>query len=100
MSYLPIQVFEHLVGLQFRAFHAEQKLYVNRYSLLPSSAFLCTLDAVPVSTPTGMRVSPQDWTLIKTLKEKTADIINAVKFLKGRKKVEDFEMMDHDHDNL
>ncbi|KAF8222355.1 hypothetical protein L208DRAFT_1323121, partial [Tricholoma matsutake] len=46
--YIPMQVFEHMHSQQVHAVHHMlQHLHVKRFTLLPSSAFLCTLNSVP-----------------------------------------------------
>jgi hypothetical protein len=50
VSNVPVQVFEHFVGVQFRAVHAGQAFHVKKFCLLPSKFFLCTLDSTPKIT--------------------------------------------------
>ncbi|KAF8239077.1 hypothetical protein L208DRAFT_1062843, partial [Tricholoma matsutake] len=48
VSYIPMQVFEPMHSQQFRAVHhALQHLHLKIFTLLPSSAFLCTLNLTP-----------------------------------------------------
>jgi len=57
---------------------------VKRFCLLPSSTFLCTLDAAPSETDNGLKISPQDGMLFHNLKDSSADIQKAVTSLAGR----------------
>ena len=51
--------------------------------MLPSSAFLCTLDAAPFETDNGLKISPQDGMLFRTLKDSSISIQKAVASLAG-----------------
>jgi hypothetical protein len=83
VSNLPIQLFDHFIGVQFRAIPAGQTLHVKRFSLVPSSAFLCTLASAPSILENGLKISQQDGILFRTLKEGCADIVKAVTSLAG-----------------
>ena len=54
--------------------------------MLPSSAFLCTLDAAPSETDNGLKISPQDGMLFRTLNDSSTSIQKAVASLAGRGK--------------
>ncbi|KAF9458032.1 hypothetical protein BDZ94DRAFT_1325802 [Collybia nuda] len=86
VSNIPVQLFEHMIGSQFRANHAAQRLHIKKYCLLPSSAFLSTLDTAPFASGAGLKISQQDWLFFKALKDKLKDIMKAVSTLGGRKK--------------
>lgn len=86
VSNIPVQLFEHMIGTQFRENHAAQRLHIKRYCLLPSSAFLSALDTAPFTSEAGLKISQKDWLLFKALKDKLEDIIKAVNTLGGRKK--------------
>jgi len=78
VSDIAAQLFEQMVGSQFRAIHASQKVHAKRFNLLPSSAFLCRLESTPTQISGNLRVSSNDWDLFKTLKEKIGIISQAV----------------------
>lgn len=86
VSHVAAQVFEHNLGTQFRAIPHAQPLPVLRFDHLPPSAFLCTLKHAPEVTPTGLKISPEDWKLFKDLKDKSKRVLEALKALAGRKK--------------
>jgi hypothetical protein len=50
-----------------------------------SSAFLCTFDLVPTTVESDLKVSQQDWSLFKILKDGSHNIVEAIKILNGRK---------------
>jgi hypothetical protein len=86
VSNIPVQLFEHMLGSQFRTNHTAQQLHVKKYCLLPSSAFLSTLDTAPFASEAGLKISLGDWLLFKVLKDKLVNVIKAVGTLGGRKK--------------
>ena len=57
---------------------------MKRFCLLPSSAFLCTLDAAPSETDNRLKISPQDGMLFHNLKDSSASMQKAVTSLAGR----------------
>lgn len=85
VSNIPVQMFKHMLGSQFRTNHSAQWLHVKEYCLLSSSAFLLTLGMAPFASEASLKISPQDWMLFKTLKDKLVDVIKAVGALGGRK---------------
>ena len=85
VSNIPIQIFEHFLSVQFQAIHSGQVLHVQQFYLLPSSAFLCTLDSVPTTVESGLKVSQQDWLLFKILKDDSHNIVKEIKSLNGHK---------------
>jgi len=70
VSNMAAQLFEQMVGSQFCAIHASQKVHAKWFNLLSSSAFLYTLESTPMQISGNLRVSSNDWDLFKTLKEK------------------------------
>jgi hypothetical protein len=86
VSNIPVQLFDHILGVQFRAIPGGQTLHVKRFCLLPSSAFLCTLDVAPSETENGLKISPQDGVLFRNLKDSSAGIQKAVASLASRGK--------------
>jgi hypothetical protein len=83
----------------FRAIHSGQVLHVQRFCLLPSSAFLCTLDSVPTTVESGLKVSQQDWSLFKILKDGSDNIVKAIKSLNGRKNKSHVEEGDEEEED-
>jgi hypothetical protein len=98
VSNLPIQLFDHFIGVQFRAISAGQTLHVKRFSLVPSSAFLCTLASAPAILENGLKISQQDGILFRTLKEGCADIVKAVTLLAGRPKKASAQPLDEEEE--
>ncbi|KAG5640515.1 hypothetical protein DXG03_008231 [Asterophora parasitica] len=97
VSYLPVQLFENMLGSQFRAIHTGQKLHVKRFHLSPSSAFLSVVDVAPTTTENGgLKVSQQDWQFFCQLKARIDGIVKAVKLLNRRKKSGDDDGSDED----
>jgi len=89
VSNIPVQLFEHFIGIQFRAHHAGATFHVKRFYLLPSLSFLCTLSSTPTVIDNGhsLRISQQDWNLFKMLKDGSSSIIKAIEtFNKHTKK--------------
>jgi hypothetical protein len=86
VSNIAIQVYEHLVGVQFRDAGAGLGFHAMRYWVLPSSGFLCTLDSAPTKMPNGLKISQQDWLLFKALKDNTTNMQKAILLLNGRRK--------------
>jgi hypothetical protein len=68
---------------------------VRKFCLLPSKFFLCTLDSTPTITDNelDLKISSQDWSLFKTLKDKLSHIIKATKLVGARGKG---SRIDHD----
>ena len=100
VSNIPVQLFDHILGVQFRAIPGGQTLHVKRFCLLPSSAFLCTLDAAPSETDNGLKISPQDGMLFRTLKDSSTSIQKAVASLAGRgKKAQALEDTDEEFED-
>jgi hypothetical protein len=86
VSNIPVQLFDHILRVQFRAIPGGQTLHVKRFCLLPSSAFLCTLDVAPSETENRLKISPQDGVLFRNLKDSSAGIQKAVASLASRGK--------------
>jgi hypothetical protein len=67
---IPIQLFEHFIGVQFRAHHAGQTFHLKKFDrdVLPSLSFLCTLDSTPAVIDNGhsLKISQLDWSLFKS----------------------------------
>ena len=84
VSHIAAQAFNH--NLQFHAIPHAQPLPALCFDHLPPSAFLCTLKHALEVTPTGLKISPEDWKLFKNLKDKTKRVLKALKALAGRKK--------------
>jgi hypothetical protein len=99
VSNIPIQNFEHFLGVQFWAIHSGQVLHVQRFCLLPLSAFLCTLDSVPTTVESGLKVSQQDWSLFKILKDDSDNIVKAIKSLNGHKNKSHVEEGDEEEED-
>jgi len=91
ISNLPVQIFEHMHGLQFRLFRAKaqgQALHIPRFGLLSSSQFLCTLTHSPTATSDGgmIAIPQQDHELFKILNSHRGNVKKAVVALSGGKK--------------
>ncbi|KAF8227697.1 hypothetical protein L208DRAFT_1295354 [Tricholoma matsutake] len=88
VSNIPVQLFEHFVGVQFRAHHAGQTFHVKRFYMLPSLSFLCTLVSTPAVMDNGhsLKISQQDWSLFKSLKDSSSRIVNAIAMFNARAK--------------
>lgn len=85
VSYFVLQVFEQMVSQQFRSIPEKlQSLQSNKFTLLPSSAFLCILDTAPRSAiETGLRIGIPDHIRFNVLTKK---ILIVMKALKSRRK--------------
>jgi hypothetical protein len=86
VSNIPFQLSDHILGVQFCAIPGGQTLHVKRFCLLPSTAFLCTLEVAPSQTESGLKISPQDGTLFHNLRDNSAQILKAVTSLAGETK--------------
>jgi hypothetical protein len=88
VSNIPIQLFEHFIGVQFRAHHAGQTFHMKTFDVLPSLSFLCTLDSTPAVIDNGhsLKISQLDWSLFKSLKDSSSRIVNAIAMLNTRAK--------------
>lgn len=88
VSNIPVQLFEHFVGVQFRAHHAGQTFHVKRFYMLPSLSFLCTLVSTPAVMDNGhsLKISQQDWSLFKSLKDSSSRIVDAIAMFNARAK--------------
>lgn len=101
VSYFVLQVFEQMVTQQFRAIPEKlQFLQSKKFTLLPSTSFLCTLDTAPRSAiETGLRISTTDYTRFNILTKQIAKIAGVIKTLVSRrKKNEDLDAEDVDDD--
>jgi hypothetical protein len=90
VSYLPMQVYEHMHSRQFRAVPCVlQHLHVKRFALLPSSSFLCTLNSVPhnIAGEQYIELSPTDYTHFVELRARTKHIVATLKLQKGQKAI-------------
>ncbi|KAF8223207.1 hypothetical protein L208DRAFT_1518733 [Tricholoma matsutake] len=90
VSYLLMQVYEHMHNRQFRAVpRVLQHLHVKRFTLLPSSLFLCTLNSIPNNTAGEqyIELSPTDYTHFVELHVRTQHIVLTLKLQKGRKAI-------------
>jgi hypothetical protein len=65
---IPIQLFEHFIGVQFRAHHAGQTFHMKKFDVFPLLSFLCTLDSTPAVMDNGhsLKISQLDWSLFKS----------------------------------
>jgi hypothetical protein len=86
VSNIPVQLFDHILGVQFCTIPGGQTLHVKRFCLLPSTAFLCTLEVAPSQTESRLKISPQDGILFRNLKDSSAHLLKAVTSLAGRAK--------------
>ena len=91
ISYIAAQVFEHQLGGQFRAIPHSQPLPILRFDHLPPSAFLCSLKHAPEVTPTGLKISSDDWKLFKDIKDNSKKVVQALKALNGKKRLTEDE---------
>lgn len=87
VSYIPLQVFEHMHNRQFRAIpQAFQFMQIKKFSLLPGSLFLCTLDHTPRRILANLEVTEADYQRFIVLRNRTQHIMSALKDFNGRKK--------------
>jgi hypothetical protein len=91
ISYIAAQVFEHQLGTQFRAMPHSQPLSVLRFDHLPQSAFLCALKHAPEVSPTGLKISSDDWKLFKEIKDNGKKVVQALKAFTGKKRLAEDE---------
>jgi hypothetical protein len=86
VSYFALQVFEHMVSQQFRSVPEKlQYLGSKKFTLLPSTAFLCTLDSEPRSAiETGLRLGTTDYSRFNILTRNISTILAVMKALKSR----------------
>ena len=85
-QYLLMQVYEHMHNKQFCAVsHMLHHLHVKRFTLLPSSLFLCMLNSVPNNTAGEqyIQLSPTDYTQFVELHARTQHIMLMLKLQKG-----------------
>ncbi|KAF8221916.1 hypothetical protein L208DRAFT_1414265 [Tricholoma matsutake] len=77
-----------MVSQQFRSIPEKlQSLQSNKFTLLPSSAFLCILDTAPRSAlETGLRIGIPDHIRFNVLTKKISKILIVMKALKSRRK--------------
>jgi hypothetical protein len=85
-----------LIRVRIKIDHRED--HVKRFSLVPSSAFLCTLASAPAILENGLKISQQDGILFRTLKEGCADIVKAVTLLAGRPKKASAQPLDEEEE--
>ena len=76
-----MQVYKHVIGVQFQAIHSGQKLYIKRFALIKSGEFLCALSVAPPAVEMGLRLTGEDLNMLRTLTTQRVDIIKAVKKL-------------------
>ena len=61
VSYLAVQVFEHMYGRQFRVHpDATAIFHTKQFALLTSKAFLRPLASVPKTVPSGLELAQKD----------------------------------------
>ena len=77
ISYIAAQVFEHQLGTQFRA--------------MPHSQPLPVLKHAPEVTPTGLKISSDDWKLFKEIKDNGKKVFQALKAFTGKKRLAEDE---------
>ncbi|KAF8222964.1 hypothetical protein L208DRAFT_1412611 [Tricholoma matsutake] len=72
VSYFVLQVFKQMVSQQFQSIPEKlHSLQSNKFTLLPSSAFLCILDTAPRSAiETGLRIGIPDHIWFNVLTKK------------------------------
>ena len=88
VSYLVLPVFEHMLGQQFRSIPEKlQSLQSKKFTLLPSTAFLCTLDSAPRSAiETGLQIGTLDHARFSMLTKHISKILTVLKALRSRGK--------------
>jgi hypothetical protein len=91
MSYVPMQIFEHMIGPQFQAIPqalALNFLQVKQFTLLPVMSLLCTLDTAPQSVMenVSIRISGSDYSQFLKLEGCIQNIILAIKFINNKSK--------------
>jgi hypothetical protein len=88
VSYFVLQVFEQMVSQQFRSIPEKlQSLQSKKFTLLPSSAFLCILDTAPRSAiETGLRIGIPDHIRFNVLTKQISKILIVMKALRSRRK--------------
>jgi hypothetical protein len=91
VSYVPMQIFEHMIGPQFRAIPqalALNFLQVKQFTLLPAMSLLCTLDTAPQSVMenVSIRISGSDYSQFLKLERCIQNIILAIKFINNKSK--------------
>ena len=95
-----MQVFEHMISQEFRSVPEKlQCLGSKKFTLLPSTAFLCTLDSTPRSAmEMGLRLGTADFSQFNVLTKKISTILSVMKALKSRckKTVDSVEDVDYD----
>ena len=92
LSNIGVQLFEHAHVQIFRAVHdANARLQTRRFELIQACQLLTTLQTTPcLSIPTGadIKISGEDLTVYRLLKERTSHIEQALKYINSRKTVE------------
>jgi hypothetical protein len=68
-----------------------QVFYYVTQSLISVTPFLCALKHAPELTPTGLKISSDDWKLFKKIKDNSKKVLQALKNLAGKKKPADDE---------
>lgn len=90
VSYLPMQIFEHMHNQQFCTVHCTLQYFrVKKFTLLPSSSLLCALDTVPCCIVVGQYIglSSTDYKCFMELCAWTQHIAAMLKLQKGQKMV-------------
>lgn len=89
ISYIPVQIFEHVIGRHFRAIPQTLTwLQVKQFTLLPASAFLCVLDSAPwrIMETQNFQVSVTDSTRYDKLVKQEQKIILILKSINSRRR--------------
>jgi len=86
ISNIGVQVFEHLLGSQFREIPSAQALHVKRWDFLPPQAFLSLLVRIPEVIPIGLKISSADMDLFRAIQHNTGALVNALKAFNSRSK--------------
>ena len=86
-SYIAIQVYEHHFGVQFYekpSSHAFPQL--KCFDMIPANHFLGALKHLPTNLDTGLRISTEDFNVLKLLKARLQSITRAISDLNKSKK--------------
>ena len=87
VSYVPVQLFEHVIGRQFRAVpQALTLLQVKQFTLLPAASFLCVLDDTPwnIMETQNLQISAADTARFDRLTKHTQNIISVLKNINSK----------------
>ncbi|KAF8581505.1 hypothetical protein K439DRAFT_1353816, partial [Ramaria rubella] len=84
VSYLNVQVYEHLLRGRFKDMPIElARLYGRGFGHIPSHHFLCHLPSPSIVKPDGLELTPDSWEIWQPLVQAIPAIKSAIKAMVG-----------------